>query len=236
MTSRKALILMAVYFPIAAIYVPASRAQDSQTAQPSLAEASRKAKEQQKSEPKARKVFTDDDVTSLKGGISVVGSDAAPPAAAEATTPAKGAAEPAKGEAYWRKRFADARRALADDSKELDVLQREYNLKEVQFYSNPNVALREEYSRKDLNDTQAQIDKKKQDVEKDNQALSNLQDELRTSGGQPGWANEDSSPASQTESDSSQSSQPEQQAAPTPDGTQTQQQPAQSATPAPSQP
>ena len=84
-----------------------------------------------------------------------------------------------------------ARRTLADDSKELDVLQREFNLKQVQFYSNPNVALREQYSRKDLDDTQAQINTKKQDVDKDNQAIQRPARELRTSGGEPGWANED---------------------------------------------
>jgi hypothetical protein len=235
MTSRKALIPITVFLLAATVYAPAWRAQDSQTAQPSLAEAARKAKEQRKIEPKSGKVFTDDDVANLKGGISVVGTEPTPPAAAAAATPApaggKIAPEPVKNEAYWRKRFADARRALADDSKELDVLQREFNLKQTQFYSNPNVALREQYSRKDLDDTQAEINAKKQDVDKDNQAISNLQDELRTSGGEPGWANEDSQPASQTESGSSQSSQPEQQASPAPEAPQAHDQPDQPAQP-----
>ncbi len=203
-----------------------------------MAEAARKAKEQQKSEPKSGKVFTDDDLASLKGGISVVGSDPTPPpteTTTAAAAKAKTAAAPAKDEAYWRKRFADARRKLADDSKELDVLQREYNLKEVQFYSNPNVALREQYSRKDLDDTQAEINTKKQDVDKDNQALSDLQDELRTSGGQPGWANEVSQPAPQTEADSSQTSQPEEPAVTSHEPPQIEEQPEQSETPSPAQ-
>jgi len=93
-------------------------------------------------------------------------------------------------EAAWRGRFAEARKTLAEDSKELDVLQREFNLKQQQFYSDPNVALREQNSRKDLDDTQAQIDAKKADVAKDQQAISDLQDALRKSGGDPGWGTE----------------------------------------------
>ena len=43
-----------------------------------------------------------------------------------------------KDEAYWRKKFADANKKLTDDAHELDILQREYNLKEQQYYSDPN--------------------------------------------------------------------------------------------------
>lgn len=235
MSSRNTLIPMAVFFLAAAVHTPAGRAQDS--SQPSVVEASRKAKQEQKNEPKGGKVFTDDDIASLKGDISVVGPEPTTPpkAAAPATTTDKATQEPAKDEAYWRKKFADARRALADDSKELDVLQREYNLKQVQFYSNPDVALREQYSRKDLDDTLAQINAKKQDVDKDNQVLSDLQEELRTSGGEPGWANEESQPAPQTEPDSAQSSQPEQPAVTSHEPPQIEEQPAQSETPSPAQ-
>jgi len=77
---------------------------------------------------------------------------------------------------------------MADDSKELDVLQREYNLKQQQFYQDPNVALREQYGRADLNKTQDQINTKKTDVEKDQQAIAALEDQLRQAGGDAGWA------------------------------------------------
>jgi len=100
------------------------------------------------------------------------------------------AKDDAKGEAYWRKQFADARRTLADDAKELDVLQREYNLKQQQYYSDPNVAMEQQYSRSDLDKTLDQINAKKADVEKDKQAISDLEDDLRKAGGEPGWASE----------------------------------------------
>ena len=238
MASRNALIPMAVFFLAAAVYIPTGRAQDTQTSQSSVAEASRKAKAQQKNEPKSGKVFTDDDIASLRGNISIVGQEPTPPAAAAVPAPAKdkAALQPVKkDEAYWRKRFADARRALADDSKELDVLQREFNLKQVQFYSNPNVALREQHSRKDLDDTQAEINAKKQDVDKDNQAISDLQEDLRTSGGEPGWANEEPQPAPQAESDPVPMSEPNEPAVTSHEAPQIQNQPEQSETPSPAQ-
>jgi len=241
MKSRKTLIPMALFYLAAIVYIPASKAQDGQTSQPSVAEASRRAREQQKNEPKTAKVFTDDDLDNLKGNISVVGPEPVTPPAGAAAASAKDKAAPQAvkpvktTEAYWRKRFADARRALADDSKELDVLQREFNLKQVQFYSDPNVALREQHSRKDLDDTQAQIDKKKQDVANDNQALSDLQDELRTSGGEPGWATEESQPAPAADADSAPSSQIEQPAVTSHEPPQIEEQTEQSETPSPAQ-
>jgi hypothetical protein len=171
------------------------------TQQPvSVADAARKAREEKKGQKPAAKVFTDDDIANLKGSVSVVGpAPVPPPDAADKpadgstppATPAKATPTPAvKDEAYWRAAFAEARKKLADDSKELDVLQREYSLKQQQYYSDPNVALRQQYSNQDLIDTQAQIDKKKADVDQDNQAISTLEDDLRKAGGDPGWATE----------------------------------------------
>jgi hypothetical protein len=183
------------------------RAQDSSTAgsQPvSLGDAARKARAQKKDSNKSPKVFTNDDVGDLKGPISVIGNE--PPSsetgdkATSATDKdtekagdkkaAANAKKPsAKDEAYWRAKFAAARKTLADDSKEVDILQREHNLKLTQYSQDPNWAMHEQYSRDDLNKTQSQIDAKKQDVEKDKQAISDLEDDLRKSGGEPGWAN-----------------------------------------------
>jgi hypothetical protein len=161
----------------------------------SLGDAARKAREQNKGRQPA-KVFTNEDIGDIKGTVSVVGTQppspapAAPGTAPAAGTPAAAAPKPTpvKDEAYWRAQFADARKRMADDAKELDVLQREYNLKEQQFYSNPNVAMREQYSRSDLNKTRDDINAKKADVEKDQQAIANLEDQLRQAGGEPGWA------------------------------------------------
>jgi chromosome segregation ATPase len=131
----------------------------------------------------------------------VVGEIPAPPAGQTAAaqdktkTPAvedKSKAVPVdekKGEEYWRKAFSDARKKLADDSRELDVLQREYNLKQQQYYTDPNAAMREQFSRQDLNDTKTKIDDKTAAVAQDKQAISDLEDALRHAGGEPAWAN-----------------------------------------------
>jgi hypothetical protein len=163
----------------------------------SLGDAARKAREQKSGQ--TGKVYTNEDLGDLKGIVSVVGTEPAPPAAPQ-KAPAEGAAAtgapaaPAaakpevKDETYWRAQFDAARKKLADDSKELDILQREYNLKQQQFYTDPNVALREQYGRADLNKTLADINTKKADVERDQQAITTLEDQLRQAGGQPGWA------------------------------------------------
>jgi hypothetical protein len=197
--------VLGVTFAAITLCAAAQQAQaQRQQQQDSIVEAARKAREQQKKETKPAKVYTNEDITQLKGDVSVVGPAPAPaPAAAPASdkgaTPGKAAASDdtnAKDEAGWRKKFAEARKTLADDSKELDILQREFNLKQQQYYSDPNVALREQNSRKDLDDTQAQIDAKKADVAKDTQAISDLEEALRKAGGDPGWANEPTSSGS----------------------------------------
>lgn len=166
-----------------------------QAQQDTLADAARKAREQ-KQPTKPAKVFTNDDLAGLKGNISVVGPEAPTDATAKPAVAKDATEKPdANDEAAWRAKFVAARRTLADDSKELDVVQREYGLKQTQFYSDPNVALREQTSRKDLDDTLQEVNAKKQDVDNDKQAISKLEDELRKAGGDPGWANTSESQA-----------------------------------------
>jgi hypothetical protein len=214
MISRRLVSLAAVL--LVAGSVTLARAQDS--AEPtsssqsdSLGDAARKARAQKKDPGKPAKVFTNEDVGSLKGTISVIGNEPAPGTGAFKTAeknddkkPANGAdakatngadlkdakKEQPKDEPYWRAKFAAARKTLAEDTKELDILQREFNLKQEQYSQDPNWAMREQNSRADINKTQSEIETKKQDIEKDKQALSDLEDELRKAGGNAGWASE----------------------------------------------
>jgi chromosome segregation ATPase len=134
----------------------------------------------------------------LKYTPSVIGNQSAPASGADRTTERAQDKKPTNGddrkkdEVSWRARFAAARKTLADDTRELDILQREFTLKQQQFYQDPNAALKQQYSRDDLNKSQSEIETKKQAVEKDKQALSDLEDELRKAGGNPGWASEPS--------------------------------------------
>jgi chromosome segregation ATPase len=202
LTHKISLIAAGIVLASSSLCAALAKAQTTQVSQgpTSLAEAARKTREQNK-DRQPTKVFTNEDIPDLKGVVSVVGTEPPAPAAetaqagaegAEGTKAAAGAAAAAKPEVkdekYWRGKFAEARKKLADDSKELDVLQREYNLKQQQFYSNPNVAMREQYGRADLNKTRDDIDAKKTDVDKDKQAIADLEDQLRQAGGDPGWS------------------------------------------------
>ena len=165
--------------------------------QESVADAARRARAEKKQSTKPPMVVTNDTLDTLKGTVSVVGQQPAPPAdttktpadKTKAVTPPDDKNAPAaKDEAYWRKQFADAHRKLDDDAHELDILQREYNLKQQQYYSDPNVAMREQYTRGDLADTKAKIDAKSTAVEQDKQAISDLEDALRQAGGDAAWS------------------------------------------------
>lgn len=206
MISRKCQLVFVVLLIASGMSI--GRAQDnsatsSGSPSASLGDAARKVRAQKKDSSKPAKVFTNDDLGGLRGTISVIGNQPAP-ADGTATTsdkPAEKTAEKkapsgdpkkesAKDEAGWRAKFAAARKILAQDTKELDVLQREYNLKLQQYSQDPNWAMHQQNSREDINKTQSEIEAKKQDIEKDKQSLADLQDELRKSGGEAGWANE----------------------------------------------
>lgn len=171
--------------------------------QGSVADAARKAQEAKKNAPKAKMTIDNDNLGTLTGTVNVVGEQPAPSGdqankaegEKKPNTAAPGEKAPVKDEAYWRAKFAAANKKLADDEHELDILQREFNLKQDQFYTNPTVQLKQEYSRQDLNDSRAKIDAKAAVVDQDKMDISNLEDELRQAGGDPGWATAPAQPA-----------------------------------------
>jgi len=168
--------------------------QDSQpqTGTDSLAEAARKAKEEKKDNPKPKKVYTDDDISTKKSDVSVVGN---PPAPADATaTPDAATAAPTKGtltpEQKWRKAFAAQHAKIAQAEKELDVLQREESKAGLQYYSDPTKAMKEQLTRNELNEKATKIAAKKQQIADLKQQMEDMEDQLRKEGGDPGWARE----------------------------------------------
>jgi hypothetical protein len=159
--------------------------------QDSLAAAARKAREQKKDAAKPAKVFTNDDLPS-GGGISTVGAekdaDSAAAGSKEDAAPAG-----ANDEKTWRSRFAKLHHKLDQDQDELDVLQRELGVAQTQFYGgDPTKAMNDQMSGQpfgtEYNKKLADIDAKKKQVEADKQAIADAEDELRKSGGDPGWA------------------------------------------------
>ena len=157
-----------------------------------VAAAARKAREKQKAAPAGKKVITNDDIPGAKNSAAAPDAAAANPTAAktgdDAQTDDKAAENDPKSEVYWRKKFQKVRDQIATSEKELDVLQRELDKSQVQYYSDPQKALTEQHDRSDINDKTAKIDAKKKEIEGLKQQLSDLEDDLRKSGGDPGWA------------------------------------------------
>jgi DNA repair exonuclease SbcCD ATPase subunit len=161
-----------------------------------VADAARRAREQQKNTPKPKKVYTDDDIKPATPARDA-GAATAQPGQAGGGSPdngqgaagnGKGAAGKDDAEAVWKKRFQDQHNRIAAAEKELDILQRESEKAQVQYYNDPQKALTEQFTRKDINDKNAKIDQKKQEIANLKKQLDDLEDELRKSGGDPGWA------------------------------------------------
>jgi hypothetical protein len=180
--------------------------QDSQqsTGDP-VADAARKAREQKKRDTaKPKRVYTDDDVNHLVSGSAPASGDSDASATTEegaAKNPdAQGKGSQGKGaggkttepeespETKWRRQFKEAYVNLYRAQKELDVLQREDNKAQVQYYSDPQKALAEQYTRNDINDKDAKIAAKKKEIDQLKQQISSMEEALRKSGGDPGWA------------------------------------------------
>jgi hypothetical protein len=142
--------------------------------------------------PQKPRVFTNDNLP-REGGLSTTAVE--PPKKdakdkdkdkdKEAEDPAKKRAEE---EREYRARAAKLREALAYEEKKLDVLQRELNLAQVQHYSDPNEALREQNTRNAINQKQADLEKQKQTIEAAKKAITDLEEELRRRGLPQGWA------------------------------------------------
>lgn len=196
--------LVLVVLPLLGLCARPARAQQEQSSSSqkstgdSLADAARKARERKKEAPKPKHVYTDDDVASIQSApVNVLGTP--PPSAAE--TPAQSkpnsgaktpegqqAASSESEETKWRKRFKEVRDNLARAEKQLEILQREDNKAQVQYYNDPQKALTEQYSRQDINDKNSKIAAKQQEIQQLKQQLSDLEDQLRKAGGDPGWA------------------------------------------------
>lgn len=173
---------------------PPAQSQDtaSQDATPpqgdSLADAARKAREQKKDSAATAKTFTNDNLPS-QGGISTVGDNSGAPAATDDSSGAAAGTDKAGAdEKEWRARFAKLNHTLEQDQSNLEVMQRELSQLQVQYYPDPTKAMQQEFTRSDINNKMADIDKMQAKIDADKQAISDAEDDLRKAGGDPGWA------------------------------------------------
>jgi chromosome segregation ATPase len=140
----------------------------------SVAEAARKAKQDQKNAPKPV-VFTNENLPRAST-ISIVGTNRPPETGAELQADA--AADAKSDEQAWRQKFADARYKLQQDRQKLQMLQNEFNALGMVRYFNEADAVSKQ---------QAIADQQKQ-INADQAAIDDLTEELRKAGGDPAWA------------------------------------------------
>jgi hypothetical protein len=185
-----------------AAFPPQAKAQDAsqQSTGDPVADAARRAREQKKKDTvKPKHVYTDDDVNHSTSTGAPASTDANAPATSEGGAPktsdaqskdaAGKTAEPEESpEVKWRKQFKEVYANLDRAQKELDILQREDNKAQVQYYSDPQKALAEQYTRKDINDHDTKIAAKKKEIDQLKQHISDMEEALRKAGGDPGWA------------------------------------------------
>jgi DNA repair exonuclease SbcCD ATPase subunit len=167
----------------------AARPQDAsqqQTGDP-VADAARKARETKKDVPKPKKVWTDDDLKkATPETVSTVGTTTTATTGQTPGNTTKG--DDPSGEAAWRARFKDQHDKIARAEKELDVLQRELQKAQLEYYPDPQKAMIQQNSRADINDKTAKIDAKQKEIAQLKQGLDDLEDQLRKANGNPGWA------------------------------------------------
>lgn len=190
MHSTKLWRLAALFVFLAFAAFPALAQQD-QNSDP-VADAARKAREKQKNAPPPKKVYTNDDMPSAPqnppASTTKPGTDAAQANTDDNSTDANADDKEKNPEGYWRKRFQKAHNNLSKAEMELDVFQRELDKNQVQYYSDPQKALMQQHDRSDINDKTAKIAAKQKEIDSLKQQISDMEDELRKAGGDPGWA------------------------------------------------
>jgi TATA-binding protein-associated factor Taf7 len=191
-----------------------AQSQESVSSQPSLGDLARQLKEQRaEAARKPSKVFTNDNLPARPAGrgVSVAAAMSAEgeQAEAESAAPQAGEAESAEAkpqgseaaaaeqgepkaggahdEAWYRDRAAAIRSQLDIHQRELNVLEQKLSQNQMQFYNDPNKTLQQEFSRKDVDNLAQDIEKKKQEIAADEQAMTDLQDQLRREGAPSGW-------------------------------------------------
>jgi len=204
MKGRRIVNLSLLALALAALCASAplfAQSQSQQTGDP-VADAARKAREQKKDQPKPKKVFDDDNIPKAPRSEGAAATAPTNPTDAQAAAQAQAAAgqgdaaagaagAPGKSaEETWRGKFKAQRDKIARAEKELDLLQRELNKAQTEYYPDPQKALMEQNTRKDVNEKTAKIAAKQKEIDGLKQGLTDLEDELRKSGGGSGWARE----------------------------------------------
>jgi hypothetical protein len=167
--------------------------------QPSLAEVARREAERRKKVAAPTKVYTNDDVkkglplTTAAATTAKPGDAPAPGSQAPAADGQKPASKPeappeegARDEAWWRQRMTELRDQLNRSRLFADALQSRINALWADFTARDDPAQRAVIER-DRSEAMAELERVKTEIERHEQAITDLEDEARKAGVPPGW-------------------------------------------------
>jgi glucose/arabinose dehydrogenase len=151
----------------------------------SLADAARKAKAQQKQEPKAKIVWTNDNLPTT-ASVSVVGQTPQPANATSEAQPSANSGNEAPEDADSERaktsaELVDAQKQLDSAKTDLDIAQRESKLDSDQYYSTPDYASDQQGKAK-VDADKSEVEAKQQAVDEAQKKVDDLQKELDSLG------------------------------------------------------
>lgn len=91
-------------------------------------------------------------------------------------------------EKYWRKLFDEARAELKRAEDRAQLLETKVKGLNTEYLTRSDIYDRENQLGPQITNNQRALDEARKDIEKANQKISDLEDELHKAGGPPGWA------------------------------------------------
>lgn len=175
---------LGVVVAVTALCVPgplgASSPQPSQQQTPSLGDLARRLREQRKDQPKSKQVWTNDNIPTTPGAISIVGVPPTPEPVAKTEKEDKDIPKDAKhdqklkGIAETEGALLTAHKTLDDLRKDFDLFERQLNLDSQQFYGTPDFSSDREGQAK-IDAETALLEVKRQEVAAAKQKVDDLE-------------------------------------------------------------
>ncbi len=155
----------------------------------SLADVARKERERQKQAKSAVSVISAPQGTTTSTAAGSAGTTAAPPlAAAPAPKPTGPTDNKGRDEKYWRGQFQSAREAVKRAEDKVAVLDLKLKDLNTQLLQRSDIYNREVVIGGEITKTQNELAQARKDADAAKQKITDLEEELRRSGGLPGWA------------------------------------------------
>ena len=175
--------------------------------QESLGDMARQLRDQKQGEPKANKVFTNDNLPSPKFGEAIsagpqpletpstpekpAAKPATPPAAGETTDkPKESTGDKQKTRDYWQEKFKAARLDVAKAKEKQQLAEDELNLLQIQQVRELDSMAKDDLTAK-MQDKQSEVDTNKAATDAAQKALDDLNKEFKDTGAPDDWSQTD---------------------------------------------